>query len=179
METDLFSAEVNPTSSDIVFIFPVAVGIPESRFLLVRKNSDYCALMFTKFWTGKTDQDYFAECYSYYQPDKLPDFSTTNIKVVKHELSWPKPRGIGRFAFSFGNMNIRCGPIDLFWVGEGWIKFFGQNQNEGDYGIELAPTKWTNLHQINVFDKRLTWYRYDPERAKMEIPINELWPEGE
>jgi len=101
------------------------------------------------------------------------------LTVSEKELSFPNPRGIGRFAFSFGKKDIVFGPIELLWFGEGNIHFFSSRQEEGDYGVEMAPTKWTDISQVNVFDKRLTWYRYDPKRNNIEIPIDELWSEGQ
>jgi hypothetical protein len=162
-------------SSETVKVTPVAVKVPLNRILLVRAGANYCALKFTKFWTGKTDQDYFARYESCYQDDKTGDFSKTNVKYSENELEFPKPRGIGRFAFSFGQKDILCGPVELLGFGKGTVYFFSSHQEEGDYGIELAPTKWTHLSQINVFDKRLKWYRYDSKRTNIEIAIDDLW----
>ena len=105
---------------------------------------------------------------------KPGDFWKTNVKYSENELEFPKPRGIGRFAFSFGQ-KIFCGPVELLGFGKGTVYFFSRRQEEGDYGIELAPTKWTHLSQINVFDKRLKWYRYDSKRTNIEIAIDDLW----
>lgn len=165
---------VSPASNEVV-ITPVAVKVPLGRILLVRKDSDYCAVKFTEFWTGKTELDWYANYESYYQNDKTGDFSNKNVQLKKDELSFPKPRGIGRLAFSFGNKDVRCGPIKLFWFGEGWVCAYSSGQKQGDYGIELAPTKWTDISQVNVFDSRLTWYRYDEKRKDITIPIDKLW----
>jgi len=162
-----------------VIITPVAVKIPIGRILLVRKSSEYCAVRFERFWTGKTSQDLFAAYESYYQGDKMGDFSNKNVEHRKAELSFPKPRGIGRFAFSFGNKDVQCGPIKLFWFGQGWTYFYGSSQEEGDYGIELASTKWTEISEVNVFDSRIRWYRYDAKREDMKIPVDRLWDDKE
>ena len=158
-----------------VVITPVAVKIPLGKILLVRKTSEYCAVKFTKFWTGKTEFDWYASYESYYQGDKTGDFSNKNVLFIKDELSFPKPRGIGRLAFSFGNKNVRCGPIKLFWFGQGWVCVYSSGEKQGDYGIELAPTKWADISQVNVFDQRLKWYRYDPKREDINIPVDQLW----
>jgi len=163
-----------PDPNDVV-IAPNAVRIPLEKILLVRKGSGYCAVKLTKLWTGKSEEDRFAEYESYYQGDNTGNFSNKNVKFRKGKLSFPKPRGIGRLAFSFGNRDIRCGPIKLAWYGEKWVYFFSTDQNQGDYGIELAPTKWTDISQVNVFDPRLKWYRYDPKRQDIKIPVDQLW----
>jgi hypothetical protein len=146
---------------------------------LVRKDQEYCAVKFTEFWTGKTEQDYFARYESYYPVDKTGMFPDNSTKLIREELSYPKPRGIGRFSFSLGNKEIRCGFTKLFWTRRGIICFFSKGQKPGDYGIELAPTPWTNISQVNVFDQRIKWYRYDEKRKRVYIPVDKLWDKTE
>ncbi len=165
---------VPPGPNDVV-IGPNAVRVPLGRISLVRKNKEYCAVKFTGFWTGKTEEDWYATYESYYQGDKTGDFSNRNVQFRKEKLSSPQPRGIGRFAFSFGNRDVLCGSVKLEWTGKGWLYFYGSNQKEGDYGVELAPTKWTDISQVNIRDPRLRWYRYDQERKRVNIPIDQLW----
>ena len=47
-------------ASNEVRIAPTAIIMPLERFLLVRKSSDYCAVKFFRFWTGKTKDDLYA-----------------------------------------------------------------------------------------------------------------------
>jgi hypothetical protein len=165
---------MSPDLNDM-HIGPNGVVIPLGKILLMRRASEYCAVKFTKFWTGKTEGDRYAEYESFYQGDHTGTFSNRNVKFIKEKLSAPKPRGIGRLAFSFGNKDIRCGPVRLWWGGGGSVHFFSSNQDQGDYGIELAPTIWTDISQVNVFDPRIKWYRYDEERQRLSIPIDKLW----
>lgn len=167
--------EIKPSSPGDVGIAPNAIRIPQGFILLVRRNSEYCAVKFTKFWTGKTQEDEYATYESYYQSDKTGNFESKNVQFKKGDLSRPRLRGIGRFAFSFGKLNIHCGPVELFWSGKGWVYFFNSNQTQGDYGIELAPTKWADIKQVDVFDPRLRWYRYDENRKDRVIPVGQLW----
>lgn len=164
-----------PSESNDVGVGPNALRIPLGRIILVRKDSEYCAIKFTQFWTGKTEEDRFASYESYYQGDKSGDLSNKNVQVRKEQLSSSKPRGIGRLAFSSGNRDVLCGQIRLEWTDKGWVYFYGSDQKEGDYGIELAATQWTDISQVNVFDPRLQWYRYDPKRKRINIPIDKLW----
>lgn len=167
--------ELKPLSSEDVGIAPNAIRVPEGFILLVRKKSEYCAIKFIKFWTGKTKDDEYATYESYYQNDATGNFKSKKVQFEKGELSRPRLRGIGRFSFSFGKLDIRCGPIKLFWSGKGWVYFFNSNQEQGDYGIELAPTKWTDISQVNVFDRELQWYKYDSARQRKTILIDRLW----
>lgn len=166
---------VSPRPNDVI-IAPNAVMVPMGRIILVRKGSQHCAIKFTEFRTGKTEEDEFARYESYYQGDGTGDFLKKNVQIKKGELSAPKPRGIGRLAFSFGNRNVLCGPIKLQWSGKGWVYFFYEGQEQGDYGIEIAPTKWTDISRVNVFDPRIKWYRYDSKRNDIVISIDQLWP---
>ena len=67
--------------SETVKVTPVAVKVPLNRILLVRAGANYCALKFTKFWTGKTDQDYFARYESCYQDDKTGRFLENECEI--------------------------------------------------------------------------------------------------
>jgi hypothetical protein len=170
-----FSQEIKLLNPDDVGIAPNAIRIPLGAILLARKKQEYCAIKFTKFWTGETKDDEYAKYESYYQGDKTGDFTNKNVKFKQGELSRPRLRGIGRLSFSFRTIDIQCGPIKLFWSGKGWVCFFSSNQKQGDYGIELAPTKWTHISQVNVFDQRLKWYRYDENRQEVKFPVGQLW----
>jgi len=170
-----YNSDLGPPGPNDVHIGPNGVVVPLERILLVRRESEFCAVKFTKFWTGKTEGDKYATYESYYQADKTGNFLNKNVKFKKSKLSFPKPRGIGRLAFSFGDKDIQCGPIKLWWGGGGSVHFFSTSQAQGDYGIELAPTKWTDISQVNVFDQRLKWYKYDENRKRVNIPVDQLW----
>lgn len=170
-----FDQEIKPLNPNDVGIAPNAIRVPLGSILLARREQDYCVIKFNKFWIGETQDDEFATYESYSQEDKTGDFTNKNVKFKQGELSRPRLRGIGRLSFSFGSTDIQCGPFKLFWSGKGWVYFFNSNQKQGDYGIELAPTKWTHISQVNVFDLRLKWYRYDENRQRVKFPVDQLW----
>ncbi len=171
--------DIVPPGPTDVHIGPNGVVVPLGRILLVHRESEFCAVKFTKFWTGETEEGRYATYESYDQADNTGNILNKNVKFKKDKLSFPKPRGIGRLAFSFGNKDIQCGPIKLWWGGGGSVHFFSTSQAQGDYGIELAPTKWTDISQVNVFDPRLKWYRYDEKRQRVNIPVDRLWDDKE
>ena len=163
-----------------VQLAPNAIGMPVGRILLIRKDNNYCAVKFTQNWTGKTDYDQHAEYESYYQGDKTGNLISKNVKYRKEEVYYTKP------SFSiFGHpvrigakRDIRCGPVELWWSAGHHLTFVYYNrhdQNQRDYGIELAPTPWTTISEVNVFDPRIKWYRYDEKRKDLTIPIDKLW----
>ena len=171
--------DIGPPGPNDVHVGKTAIVMPLGKILLVRKDSKYCAVRFTESWTGKTEEDLYAKYESYYQGDKSGDFSKANVQLKKENLSFPTPRGVGRLAFSFGNKEIECGPIRLFWSGHGAVHFYSEGEKQGDYGIELAPTPWTDISQVNVFDPRIQWHRYDEKRERINIPIDKLWEDME
>jgi hypothetical protein len=173
-----------PPEPNEVHIGNTIIVMPLEKILLVRKGSEYCAIKFTKLWSENTSEigtlfvasgsDEYAMYELYYQGDKTGDFTKKNVKFKKEKLSYLKPRGIGRLAFTFGNQEIKCGTIELSAISNS-VSFYGEGQKEGDYGIELAPTKWTDISEVNVFDPRIKWYRYDENRERVNIPVEQLW----
>lgn len=173
--------DIGPPGPNEVLIGPNGVIMPLGKILLIRKNSDLGAIKFTKFWRGKTEDDLYAAYEAYYQDDKTGDFINKNVKFSQEELHSPKPIfSLFGHPFAFGiKEEIKCGPIRLWWTGKGAVYFFARDQRQGDYGIEFAPTKWTDISQVNVFDKRLKWYRYDESRKRVNIPVDHLWKDKE
>lgn len=172
---------------NMLVIAPNAISIPVGRILLVCKESNYCAIKFTETWKGESAEDSFAKYESYYQGDGTGDFSKDNAKFNKALLAERAhipyirifPR-LGGYPAGPENMQIKCGPIKLAWSGGwNWVYFNERTWKSGDHGIELAPTKWSDISQVNVFDPRLKWYRYDDKRKDMYIPIDQLWEDTE
>jgi len=173
-----YGQETRPPGSDEVLIGPNAIIIPLGRILLVRKDLDYCGIKFTRFWTGKTLDDQYAAYESYYQGDKTGDFSNSKVELRDNILYFPKP-GFSIFGHPIHlgeKLEIICGPIMLLWSGKGSVHFFKKSQPQGDYGIELGPTRWTDISRVNVFDPRIKWYRYDSKRKDIIISIDQLCP---
>jgi hypothetical protein len=148
-----------PKANDVQ-IAPNAIGMPVRRILLIRNNNDYCAVKFTHNRTGKTDYDQHAEYESYYQGDKTGNLHNKNVKYRKEEVYYTKP-SLSIFGHPIriaAKRDIRCGPIKLWWSAGPYLTFVyynGHDQNQREHGVGLAPTKWTDISQANVFDSRL------------------------
>lgn len=171
----IYYGDVGPPGPNDVHIGKTAIEMPPGRILLVRKDSEYCAIKFIDFWSGETEEAFYARYETYHQGDGSGDFTKKNVRLETKKLSASKLYGIGRFSFRFGESDIRCGHFRLFWFGKGSVFFYSSSQDAGDYGVELAPTKWSDISEVNVFDPRLKWYRYDESRQRVNIPIDRLW----
>ncbi len=148
------------------------ITVPLGRLILVRKGPEYCAVTFTEAWTGKTEEYWYGRYEAYYQGDGTGDFSNKNVEFRKRKLSSGPPWAWGGFHSARGNPFVSCGPIRLIWSIKSTLYF---SEDPGRPGVELAPTKWTDISQVSVFDPRLKWYRYDENRKDMYIPIDQLW----
>lgn len=167
--------EVILSPSESVIIAPNALRIPTEKMLLVRKNDKYGVVKLSDTESAGKYGRQSARFVCFYQKDGSGDFSKPNVRITEGELSQSKPIGIGRLAFDFGNKDIKCGPIRLGWSGEGWIYFYGTKQKQGDYGIQLAPTNWSHISEVNVLDERVFWYKYDLGRPTVTVALEDIW----
>jgi len=157
-----------------VRIGPDYFEVPLNRIFLIRKGTLYGAVKLTSYWKGKIKYSEYTTYDCWFQQDGTGDFKKKNVEYENKTAS-NILIGLGRFSFNFGKDEIRCGPFRLWWPGKDMVYLFGVSQEPGDYGIELAPTKWINITEINVFDPKLKWYRYDLDRSRKDIPVDKLW----
>jgi len=156
------------------------VGAPAGKFLLIRKDANLCAIKFTEYYrandaksstffrSGDETRDAKYECFC--QREKGDGFGNATLGEVSTRSSW----GIGRLAFFSGQRSVRCGQIRLPWMYPTRVSFNIDGAKLGDHGIELAPTRWTAISEVNVRDPRLHWFRYDESRKVTYIPDKDL-----
>jgi hypothetical protein len=162
-------------ANEVAFYYS-GIELPAGKILLVRKNSNYGAIIFTRFWTEKDGKEKYAAYNVYYQEDGTGDFSNKNLTLSEGIASELPLRGPFRpFIYQPGDSYIKCGPFKLTWAYKSFVGFMPADKDLGDFGIELAPTKWTDISQVNVFDPRLKWFRYDENRKRINIPVDQLW----
>lgn len=156
-----------------VVINTEAVGMPINKLLLIRDKHKYCAVKFVSAIKGKAEGEGYAKYEAVFLDDGRRNLKTYKIKVSKGELADLNPVGIGRFALTKGNTNIYCDGNVYSWSGSGslnWTYFSASN-----IYIDIAPTKWTDFSEVNVFDKRLKWYKKDEKRLEIVTSVNKLW----
>lgn len=171
--TDTVSLDT-PLAPNDVRIGPHYIEFPVGRFFLIRKGNLYGAVKLIKFWKGNKKYSEYATYDCWYQADGTGNLHYKNVKYESRRAS-SVLYGIGRLSFNFGSDYIKCGMFKLWWLGKGMVYFFGVDQEPGDYGIELAPTKWTDIKEVNVFDPRIKWYKFDIERPRIDITVDKLW----
>jgi hypothetical protein len=163
-----------PRASKDVRIGPHGLDMPLGYIFLIRKGSIYGAvkvLSFSKGWLKYSD---YAKYDSWFQRDGSGDFNESNV-LFKNQMASSILFGLGRLSFNIGNEEIRCGSFNLWWGRQWTVNFYDRSKYAGDYGIELAPTKWIDIKDVKVFDHRVKWYRFDEKRPYIDIPIDELW----
>jgi hypothetical protein len=188
-----------PKDNEVEFYFD-GVGNPLKRILLIRKDSNYCAVRFTSYWTEVDEErrkeyakhiaaggevaDLFREesekkyaIYdSFYQGDGTGDFANKNVQESQGKAYWLPPKGPFRlFIYQPGDPHVKCGPYTLEWRYKTYVSVVPHDKHPEDYGFEIAPTPWTDIKEVNVKDPRIKWYRYDEKRERIFIPIDKLW----
>jgi hypothetical protein len=178
-----------------------SVSVPINRIILIRKDTNYCAVRFNKCWTELDEErfktyashadlgsDYieyvrdisekkYALYESYYQGNGTGDFANRNVQVTQGKAFWLPPVGPARLLTRQpGNTYVICGSYKLGWRYKTFISDIPYKKHPKDYGFELAPTPWTDIKEVNVKDPRIKWYRYE-RRKTIFIPIDKLWEE--
>jgi len=132
---------------DTFIVADNAISIPANRFILIKRGKEYWALKFTEI------KEKSSKYIWYYQGDGSGDFLKKNAKKGKGKASDIFWSLIGRIAFQFGKTYIKCKNIILNWSPKTCIYF--TNTSGYDIGISMAPTKWRDIKEVNVFDKKI------------------------
>lgn len=161
-----------PGADDVV-VSGNGVRMPLRRILLVRKDERTGAVRFVGdgFWIAR--RFLHADYEEYVRKDETGGFAGANVvrrKRTAYALFVASPVVLGNFA-------VECGPAKLFWTGGRTVHFVKGNGDEGDAGVELAPTPWTDISQVDLSDPRIRWYRYQPGRRRVRLPVDALWGE--
>jgi len=149
-------ADEVPNGKD-AFVSENAVNIPVGRILLAKRNTGYCAMRFVS--SRWSEEESYATYKSYYIPDSATGFTDSRLKPREDEVYQKQPlRIIGRFAAARSQDTIFCERIKLKWSGapkeSGWVYL------DEERALEIAPTKWGDIKDVNVLDKNLKWFRY-------------------
>jgi hypothetical protein len=167
-----------------IHILPHGIGIPIGKILLIKSNSEICAVRFSStdlghdkkepsIWSSGEESEY-AEYDWYCLKGEPLNFSEGSVRSGHKKLSYKAPKGIGRFAFQTGNTHIKCGSVKLLWTYPTYVYFpeYGGSQEEG-MKVLFAPTTYQNIDAVDL-NKNHTWYGYDETRQRKFIDLELL-----
>lgn len=156
---------------------------PLGHILLMRKGKDICGILFTSFHRGRDtkppsafnsgEESFYAEYEWFRQTDGSQNLKKTNITKGHRKIVQKPLRGIGRLAFQTGDVEVKCGPFKLFWMFPTSVSFYSSPKC-GDSSIELSPTKWQQIEEMDTSYSGLKWFRCDEQRKTTYISIDEL-----
>jgi hypothetical protein len=150
---------------------PNYVHVPEEFFVLVRKGREIGAIRFIRIeqdaqGNGKSTYE------TYFQGDGSGSFLNSNVVKRTGEIDIRPMRGIHEFAWQPGQNKL--------WVGKWWFGCYSPSLvnmsshfSEKDEGYEFAPTSAQNVAEIDASDKRLRWFRFNPD-ARIVVPVSDL-----
>jgi hypothetical protein len=163
-------------ASTHAFIGPLGVSAPMGRILLMRRGPDLCAIRFTEFHRTKDapsglftrgGPSLYAE-YDWY------DLTAPKVQSGHRQLSNKPGYGIPlTFPVFTGSPWVKCRSFEPTWSYPNAVRFIESNELR-DYGIELAPTSWRDVAEIDLAHPRLRWYRYDEKREPILVPLGDL-----
>ncbi len=168
-------------------IYAMGVGPPLGRLLLMRRGTDLCAVRFTEFHRGQDgtppslfhsgDEEFYAKYHWYYPENEVGSFTGDEVDSGHRELDRQPLVGLmfGRLGFQLGTTKVNCGPFHTNWYYPTMVSFdVIVEEGSIDSGIELAPTKWSTLSEINLKDPALIWYGYNEKQPNIFIPLEDL-----
>jgi len=152
---------------------PGEVGIPTGFYLLIRKGSQIGAVRFTSAQSNPVPGTGTANYESYFPADASGSFRSTAIRKQSGEIDLKPLKGIGRLAFQTGKDLIKVGDWSFRSTAPGTINMWPYRGSQKDYGFEFAPTSARQVGEIDASDKRLRWFRFDPN-ARVNLPVSDL-----
>jgi hypothetical protein len=151
---------------------PKYILMPDNFFVLVRKGGELGAFRLTGIQQGE-DGLGTAKYESFLQADGSSSFRKSNVIKREGEIEIKPMTGI------LHSLTWQPGQNKL-WVGKWWFGCFSPSLvnmsshfSEQDDGYEFAPTSAQNVSEIDSSDKRLKWFRFDPNN-RVSVPIADL-----
>jgi hypothetical protein len=168
---------------DHAYVTSLSVSAPQGRLVLVRNAGAVCAIRFTAFHRGGDEKSPTTfnsgeeTLFATAEEIRLTEFES-KFRILQREtvnLVRGPIVGFGRLGFQKGRVGLRCGNAKLEWT-------YPNNIGLGSYAetaakrvqVELAPTAWSDVSQIDLSDERLHWHRYDDSRKDILIPVEDL-----
>ena len=172
------------STATAIRISSFGVKMTRGHFLLARKGHDLCAFRFTNFYIAPDPEResgrmpfYYADYELYRSHSGAIKFGGDGMEARRITLGMnPFLGGHGVMRPDPGPTQIHCGAARLRWEYPTFVRMGATlDPKQSDPDVQLAPTAWTDIRQVDAADARVKWYRYDPTRVPVEISIEELW----
>jgi hypothetical protein len=167
-------------ADDLATRFVVSGGyvkIPVGAFLLVRKNGEIGAIRLTNIDPGSTEWVGKSTYESYFQGDGSGSLMAADVLKQTGELNLRHLKGPGRdlWIYQPGQNKARVGKWSFLFAAPNMMGMSAISalHGNGDHGYEFAPTSACDVSKIDAHDKRLRWFRFDPN-AKVILPLVDL-----
>jgi hypothetical protein len=150
-----------------------SIQMPVGAFLLVRKNGEVGAIRLTNIDPAVTE-DYGKFTYeSYFPSDAAGLFRSGKLARHAGELDVRPSKGTRGIYYQPGSHKASIGKWTFAFDVPSRMHMSGISFWKEDHGYEFAPTSACDLSEINANDKRLHWFRYDPN-ASVILPLSDL-----
>lgn len=165
-------------------VYATAVGAPIGRLLLMRKGSELCAIRFTEYHRGGDgkpttmfhagDETLYAE-YDWFELGNSAALGQKENAASGHEKLVRKPIvGFGHLRIKRGEFYVKCGSLSAEWVYPNEVSLIEPYGVGPSNGIDLAPTQWCEIQQVDRNAPSLVWYKYDDNRRELYLPLGQL-----
>lgn len=170
-------------ANSVFRIRATSVEAPVNIFLLVRRESDVCAIRFTEIRRGHdarrpTTFDSGAETtsatYEWIHFEGRESTGKYQRKATGQDVLVAYPlKGIGRFAFQTGKTSITCGPLKVQWIYPMSVSLRDHTRSQR-YTFEIAPTKWRDGDAVDPNAAGLRWYRAQDDEREIVVKPDDL-----
>jgi hypothetical protein len=165
-------------------IYATAVGAPLGYILLMRKDGDTCAIRFTEFHRGNdskpqtrfrtNEETLYAEYDWHSLGDKNRNQAKRNAMSGHESLIYKPIVGYGHLRIQRGKVTVKCGALEATWAYPVSVSLLKPNGTYESNGIEVAPTQWAHVGDVNLSSPELVWYQYSEARELAYIPLEDL-----
>lgn len=151
---------------------------PLRKYLLIRDGDFLCAMRFVNYLRGQdasdgsifsSGEETLTSAYEWARLEK----DGSRVRATKQGKDLVKRtalKGIGRFVIAGGPGNVQCGERRFGWEYPAAVNF-SQIPNTG---MNLAPTRWDDIKDIRLDDRKLKWYSFEPKREQIRIQLDQL-----
>lgn len=152
---------------------PSTILMPKGAFLLIRKGREIGAIRFTSIEQGDTVGVGRATYESYFQGDGSALLLAPNAIKRTGDIDLKPMKGLGRLSVQSGKNKVQVGRWSFACAYPGRINMWPYRGEQRDYGYEFAPTSARDVAEIDISDKRIRWFRFDPN-VRISLPLSDL-----